>query len=227
MPLWDGDGAVDLELVEADDDAAEEEEADDDNDEDALDALDEGIGGNDSETLGLATLQNCCARPSLSDNWSAHCCETQPVKSCTKEVAFPQKQSTSAMLLQPTCEMERSRQLDTQGEYPLRLGSCAELVGVALEVDAFAERLLAAVRDAVDVTDALPLVDADDVCDWARAAEVAQQRTRRGSGRSCIVAAARRKALGGMCGARRKRADSPELCRARCRTTDDRIREGV
>jgi len=135
-----------------------------------------------------------------------------------KRVAFPQKQSTSAMLLQPTCEIERSRQFDTQGEYPLRLGSCAELVGVALKEDAFEETLLAVVAEALVEPTRLELAEAEDVRDCARAAEEVQQRTRRGNGRNCMLLRRVARVLStNVCGLtsvrtkKKKGMDSPEL----------------
>lgn len=111
----------------------DEEEADvdeDDKDEDE-DEDEEGNGEKEREVLGVATLQNSWARLSADARSPIHCLETQLLMSRAKRVALrdlleptytgerpkathlPQKQFTSATLLQPTWEIERSRQFDT------------------------------------------------------------------------------------------------------------------
>lgn len=136
-PLGDVDGEEDDELAELElgmEDAFVGADADEE--EEVVDDSVEGRGEKDSDTLGLAALQNCWETFSAAARSPGHCELTQLVMSVTKRVALavwevsrpehgeetwdgthlPQKQSTSAMLLQPTCEMERSKQFDTAAD---------------------------------------------------------------------------------------------------------------
>lgn len=82
----------------------------------------EGVGGKVSETLDEARLQNWRASDSALESWSEHWEETQPTRSRGK-FPFAQKQDTSVMVEQFTCETASARQLLTQAEYVLKLGN--------------------------------------------------------------------------------------------------------
>lgn len=93
LPLGEGDGDEDDELVDLEDDEVDREDAADEVEEDVegVEDVEDCVGGsgeNESDTLGLATLQNCCARLSVFARSSTHCELTQSVMSCTKRVAL-------------------------------------------------------------------------------------------------------------------------------------------
>ncbi len=92
----------------------------------------EGVGGKVSETLDEARLQNWRASDSALESWSEHWEETQPTRSrgkfplfatdlvevisyriCRRTTYFAQKQDTSVMVEQFTCETASARQLLT------------------------------------------------------------------------------------------------------------------
>jgi len=84
-------------------------------------------GGKVSETLGDATLQNCCERLSAAESWLLHWPVMQLMRELVKFV-FPQKQSTSVTLLQFASETANWRQFVTQAVEVLRLGKDVDVL---------------------------------------------------------------------------------------------------
>ncbi|PBK61078.1 hypothetical protein ARMSODRAFT_965262 [Armillaria solidipes] len=101
---------------------------------------------NDRDVLVEAKAQNLCARVSAVESSLGHWDVTQSVKSGEKS-ALPQKQLTSATLVQLTSAMESCKQLVTHVEYPLRLGSSAERVELALRLPLMPEVVLLLVEE--------------------------------------------------------------------------------
>lgn len=85
MELAELELGVEVNDRDDEEDALEDESVEvDDTDEDEVDGRDE----KESETLGLATLQNCWASDSADARSLTHCPETQLVMSRTKRVAL-------------------------------------------------------------------------------------------------------------------------------------------
>jgi len=87
--------------------------------------------GKEREVLVEARAQNLSARLSAVLSSEGHCDETHPTISLVKFL-LTQKQFTSTTLVQLAAELPRSMQVETQDEYPLKLGNIAELVALAV-----------------------------------------------------------------------------------------------
>lgn len=124
---------------------------DDDDEEDGIEVIEK-----ESEGFEKATLQNCWARASALLSSAGHPCAIHPVRLCVKFVLM-QKQFTSTTLVQLAAELPSAKHCDTHDEYPLKLGNCALLVGVAVVDELLALEL--APLGAVAVEDSVGNVD--------------------------------------------------------------------
>jgi len=116
------EGKIDVEVVE--ESVVDEEDEVDDVDADGKDRL----------MLPLAKLQNCCASNSAVVTSEGHW-EDMHVTISFVNCLLEQKQLTATTLVQLADELPSARQFETQDETPLKLGNCAELVGVGVAVE--------------------------------------------------------------------------------------------